>query len=153
MFIKAMYVCISQTCIKSHSLSSKVLSQIVRLSFQNINISIKSPSNILGKIEALLTLFRLGRGGGRGQKDPPTSFSTVTSTNVRFGPQNFLTFSSNSFATLVQNFKFVPTANPKLLNLNQDHPPKKANFLVKSRYDNFATVTKLCSHDHVYNMI
>ena len=48
-----MYVCISQTCIKIHSLSSNVLSQIVRLSFQNINISIKSPSNILGKVEAL----------------------------------------------------------------------------------------------------
>ena len=52
--------------------------------------------------------------------------------NVGFGPQNFLTFSFNPFATLVQNFKFVPSASPKLLNLNQDHPSKKAIFLVKS---------------------
>ena len=41
-----------------------------------------------------------GRGGG-GQKDPPTSFSPVTSTNVGISPQNFLTFSFNPFATLV----------------------------------------------------
>ena len=69
----------------------------------------------------------VGRGG---QKGPPTSFSPVTSTNVGFGPQNFLTFSFNPFATLVQNFKFVPSASPKLLNLN--HPSKKVIFLVKS---------------------
>ena len=67
-----------------------------------------------------------------GQKGPPTSFSSVTSTNVGFGPQNFLTFSFNPFSTQVQNFKFVPSASPKLLNLNQDHPSKKAVFLVKS---------------------
>ena len=36
------------------------------------------------------------------------------------------------FATPVQNFKFLPSASPKLLNLNQDHPSKKAIFLVKS---------------------
>ena len=65
-------------------------------------------------------------------KRPPASFSPVTSTNVGFSPQNFLTFSFNSFATLVQNIKFVPSASPKLLNLNQDHPLKKAIFLVKS---------------------
>ena len=63
---------------------------------------------------------------------PPTSFSPVTSTNVRFGPQNFLNFSFNPFATLVHNFTFVPSASPKLLNLNQEHPSKKAIFLVKS---------------------
>ena len=66
------------------------------------------------------------------QDAPPTSFSPVTSTNVRFGPPKFLTFSFNSFATLVQNFKFVPSASPKLLNMNQDHPSKKTIFLVKS---------------------
>ena len=63
-----------------------------------------------------------------GQKSPPTSFCPVTSTNVGFGSQNFLTFSFNPFATLVQNFKFVPSASLKLLNLNQDHPSKKAIF-------------------------
>ena len=62
----------------------------------------------------------------------PTSFSPVTSTNVGLSSQNFLTFSFNPFVTLVQNFKFVPSASPKLLNLNQDHPSKKAIFLVKS---------------------
>ena len=57
----------------------------------------------------------------------PCNFS-----NVRFDPENFLTFSFNHFATLVQNFKLVPSASPKLLNLNQDHPSEKAIFLVKS---------------------
>ena len=78
------------------------------------------------------SLFRMGRRGGGGQKGPPTSFFPVTSTNVGIGPYNFLTFSFNPFATLVQNFKFVPSASPKLLNLNQDHPSQKAIFLVKS---------------------
>ena len=62
------------------------------------------------------------------QKGPPTSFLPVTSTNVGIGPYNFLTFSFNPFATLVQNFKFVPSASPKLLNLNQDHPSKEQFF-------------------------
>ena len=71
-------------------------------------------------------------GEGEGAKRPPTSFFPVTSTNVGMGPYNFLTFSFNPFGTLVQNFKFLPSASPKLLNLNQDHPSKKAIFLVKS---------------------
>ena len=70
--------------------------------------------------------------GSGGKKAPLTSFSPVTSTNVGFGPQNFLTFSFNPFATLLQNVKFVPSTSPKLLNLNQDHPSEKAIFLVKS---------------------
>ena len=64
-----------------------------------------------------------GGGGGGGKKAPP-----VTSTNLGFGPQNFLTFSFDPFATLVQNFKFVPGASPKLLNLNLDHLSKKSDF-------------------------
>ena len=59
-----------------------------------------------------------------------TVLSPVTSTNVRFDPQNFLTFSFNLFAILVQNFKFVHSTSPKLLNLNQDHPSRKVIFLV-----------------------
>ena len=62
----------------------------------------------------MLTLFRI-RGG---KKALPTSFSSVTSTNVEITPQNFLTFSFNPFTTLVQNFKFVPSTSTKLLNLN-----------------------------------
>ena len=102
-------------------------------------------------------------GEGGGQTSPPlaTSFSPVTSTNVRISPQNFLTFSFNPFVTLLQNFKFAPSASPKLLNLNQDHPSRKAIFLVKSLqnwgYYNFshrnAAVTKLWSYDHIYNII
>ena len=66
--------------------------------------------------------------GDGGAKRPPNSFSPVTSRNVGFGPQNFLTFSFNPFAILVQNFKFARSATPKLLNLNQDHPSKKSDF-------------------------
>ena len=75
-----------------------------------------------------LTLFRMGREREGGKKGPPTSFSPVTSTNVRFGLKNFLTFSFNPFSTLVQNFKFVPSASLKLLNLNQNHSSKKVTF-------------------------
>ena len=48
-----------------------------------------------------------------GAKSSPTSFFPVTFTNVGISPQNFLTFSFNPFATLVQNFTFVPSASPK----------------------------------------
>ena len=53
-----------------------------------------------------------------------TSFSPVTSTNVGINPQHFLAFNFNSFATLVQNVRAIPSASPKLLNLNQDHSSK-----------------------------
>ena len=69
---------------------------------------------------------------GMAKKVPSTNFSPVTSTNVRLCLQNFLTFSFNGFATLVENFKFVPSASPKLFNLNQDYPSKKAIFLFKT---------------------
>ena len=94
--------------------------------------------------------------GGRGQKEPPTSFSPVTCTNVGLSPQNVLTFSFNPFATMV-----IPSASPKLLNLNQDHSSKKVVFLAKSLqnwcYNNFSNrnprVTKLRWHDHIYSII
>ena len=41
-----------------------------------------------------------GGGGGGDQKEPPTSFSPVTSTNVGISPQNFLTFSFNLFCNI-----------------------------------------------------
>ena len=65
------------------------------------------------------------REGERGHKDPPTSFSPVTSTNIGLSQQNIMSFSFNSFDTLVQNFKVILSANPKLLNLSQDQPSKK----------------------------
>ena len=52
-------------------------------------------------------MFNLIQDGGA-KKVPHTSFSSVTSANVRISPQNFLSFVFNLFATLVQNFKFVP---------------------------------------------
>ena len=76
----------------------------------------------------LLTLFSMGVGG---KKVPPNSFSLVTSINVGLSSQNFLTFIFNPFSTLVLNFKAIPSANPKLLNLNQDQPSKNVVFLVK----------------------
>ena len=39
----------------------------------------------------------------------PTSFSSVTSASVRTSPQTFLAFSFNFFATLVYNFKAIPS--------------------------------------------
>ena len=84
--------------------------------------------NSLPLVSALfLTLFRMGEGGGQ-RGSPLTSFLPVTSTNVRISPQNFLTFSFDPFVTLVQKFTFVPSASPKLLNLNQDHSSKKQFF-------------------------
>ena len=53
-----------------------------------------------------LTLFRTGGGGA---KRLPTSFSSVTSASVRTSPQTFLAFSFNFFATLVYNFKAIPS--------------------------------------------
>ena len=68
-------------------------------------------------------------GGERVQKGAPlTSFSPVTSTNVGFGPQNFLAFSFDPFLTLVQNVKFVPSTSSKLLNLRPRPPLKKSDF-------------------------
>ena len=68
-----------------------------------------------------LTQFRLGRGW---KKTSTTSFSSVTSTNVGIGPQNFLASSFNHFARLVSIFKTIPSASPKLLNLNWGAPKK-----------------------------
>ena len=41
-----------------------------------------------------------------------TSLSSATSAKVGISPQNILTFSLNPFATLIQNFKLVPSASP-----------------------------------------
>ena len=67
-----------------------------------------------------------------GQKCSPSSFSPVTSANVGISPQNFLIFSFNPLATLVENLKTIHSASPKLLNLKQEHPSKKLIFPIKS---------------------
>ena len=89
---------------------------------------------------------------------PPTSFFSVTSTNVRGSPKNFLIFNSNPFVTLVQNFKTITNASSDLLNMNQEHPSKNW-FFWSNTYKNEVMVnsiielTKLWSHDRIYNII
>ena len=69
----------------------------------------------------------VGAGGVREKKSPHTSFSPLTSTHVRVS-SHFLTFSFNPFATLMKNFKVIPSVSPKLLNLNHNYPFKKVFF-------------------------
>ena len=57
-------------------------------------------------------------GGGVGQKEPNTSFSPVTSADVKINPKNFLKFTFILFVTLVQNFKAIPTTIHKILETN-----------------------------------
>ena len=99
-----------------------------------------------------LTLFRIGRG----KKHPPpfpslsaTSVSPVTSLKEKNRPPNFLTFSFEPFARLLQSFKAIPSISPKLSWTRTI--PKRLDFLVKFlqswSYDNFyhrnTKVTKL----------
>ena len=62
---------------------------------------------------------------GVGHKGLPASFSCVAYTNVGVIYKDFLTFSFNPFFRLA-----LSRANPKLLNLNQEHPSK--NWFFKS---------------------
>ena len=126
----------SSANIKSSKTQLHKIVQSGRFSSRFLEPLLKSGLLLIGNVlkslaKSVLTLFRM-RGdegvGGWGGEGPPTSFPPVTSTNVGFGPQNFLTFSFSPFATLVQNFNFVPSVNLKLLNLNQDHPSKKCDF-------------------------
>ena len=75
-----------------------------------------------------------GVGKGGGVKKVPIRFSPVTSIDVRISPKNFLTFSFNTFTTLVQNFKVIPSASPILLTLNHQHPSNKLFFFWSHRY-------------------
>ena len=69
---------------------------------------------------------------GRGAKSSPLPVFPCNFYEVGISPQNFLTFTFNRFATLLQNFKVMPGTSPKLLNLNQGRPSKKLVFLAKS---------------------
>ena len=62
------------------------------------------------------------------QKNVFTDFYPLTFPNVRVSPHNSLNFSSNLFATLLENFKAIPSASPKLSDLNQDHSSQKYFF-------------------------
>ena len=88
--------------------------------------------------------------GGWAKKAPTTSFSPITSTNVGISHQNFLAFRLNTFVTLVQNFKAIPSASPKLLNLNQDHPSKKS-FFWSNHYKIEVMITFLVEHLELAN--
>ena len=70
--------------------------------------------------------------GGGAKKANHYQFSPCNFYKRKIWPPKLSTFSFNLFVILVQNFKFVPSASPKLWSLNQDHPSKKAIFLVKS---------------------
>ena len=48
-----------------------------------------------------LTLFGMWDGGGGKKVPPPTSVSSVTSTNIQISVQDLPTFSFNPFTTLV----------------------------------------------------
>ena len=70
--------------------------EIINDLFQDLNLILHA---LLNKRRLLrLTLFRMG--GGQ-KAPPPTSFSPVTSTNVRIRSPNFLTFRFNPFDRLV----------------------------------------------------
>ena len=66
-----------------------------------------------------------GRGGG----GDPTSLSLVTSTKVKLRHEIWLLV-----LTLFPRwcYRVIPSACPKLLNLNQEHPSKRVFFQVKS---------------------
>ena len=66
-----------------------------------------------------------------GAKRLPTSFFPVTPTNVEISPHNILAFRFNAFSILVSNLNAIPSASPKLLNLNQEYPSEKLIFPVK----------------------
>ena len=92
----------------------------------------------------LLTLFKMGKGwGGGGAKRPPTSFS------LGISPQNFQSL----------RLYLVPVIN--CWNWTKTTPQKTCFFQIKSLqnwgYNNFShrndRVTKLWSHNHIYNMI
>ena len=57
---------------------------------------------------------------------PPTSFSSVTSANVRIYPQNFLTFSFNPFATL--KFQVRTLSQSQIIELEPRPLLKKSRF-------------------------
>ena len=62
------------------------------------------------------------------QQRLPTSSFLVTPSKVGISPQNFLTFTFDPSAKLLQNLKVRPSTSRKLLNLNQDHPLKNLFF-------------------------
>ena len=92
----------------------------------------------------VLSLFKKGGRGGRVQKSPPTSFSPVTSTNVRISHQDFLSFSFTLLTDWckISSLYLLPVA---------DYWTWTKTTLQKKPEN--ARVTKLWSHDHIHNII
>ena len=80
----------------------------------------------------MLTLLFWRRGVARWQKRPPTSFSTVNSTNGGINPQNILTFSFEPFFHTGVKFHVCTQWQPQIIELEPRPPLKKVVFLVKS---------------------
>ena len=98
---------------------------------------------------------------GRGQKaPPPTSFFSVTFTNIGISPKNFLMFSfhplphwrkiSSWYLVSVPNYWTWTKTTPQKMRFFWSNPNKievMITFLVEM------LVTKLWSHDHIHNII
>ena len=65
---------------------------------------------------------------GVGELKLPAIFSPTTSTNVGISLQNFLTFSFNPLATLVWNFKAIPSDSPNFIELEPRLSCQKSGF-------------------------
>ena len=76
-----------------------------------------------GPYSVPLSLFRIER-RGMGKAKRPNYQCCPISTNVVIIPLNFWTFIFNSFFSLMQNLKTLPSASSNLLNLNQEYLSK-----------------------------
>ena len=74
--------------------------------------------DIQKRLILFLALKPIQEGEGKKQRTP--SPISVFPLNVKTNPKNFLTFSFNPFATLMQNFNAKNSTNHKLLNLNTE---------------------------------
>ena len=105
-------------------LSQKILSRSILSFIKLLNFFYQ---NCLILLQNWLYINPIHDRGEEGKRPFYQSFP-VTSTNVGFRPKNFLIFSLKACATLMSNFKAIPDTNPKLLNVNQDHPAKNWYF-------------------------
>ena len=88
--------------------------------YKNQKMCNKAVDNYLHALEVVPDYFNPFQDGYK--KNSRSSFSPVTSTEVRISYQNFLTFSFNPFSRLVTHFRVINIISPKLLNLKQYHP-------------------------------
>ena len=68
-----------------------------------------------------------------------------------------LPFTFNPFDILVENFKAIPCASPKVLNLNQGHTSKKffwSNaYKIEVMITSVIEILELWSHDLINNIV